>query len=405
MKHGNICGTIALGKNPTKTLAIGSHTDSVYNGGQYDGSVGVAVALQAAEELIKSGKVNGILKVAIYACEESSRFGNACVGSKYLNGNIKKEDFNSIVGQSKGDVTLKEAIDYSRALLKKQVPDIKEVEKIFDMVDYSLEVHTEQYDILDREYKKHKKDIIGIVNQIGSSLRIRYNVQGRADHTGSTPMNERSNASTAVSYIGNQIRKLAIKYEKQGLGRADQLELETPEHKRSFNQTPVKANADIDIRLIGDNTPDKALEDFEKIKKKAEKKTRTKIETTVISKGTPVKTNKKLNEKIAEVCKKEDISYMEMPSYPGQDTGYIPAKKKTMIFIPSIGGSHNKNEQTWPKYINPATRIFVAMAQELLKEKFKDKYAVKSEGKTGKGNKKDKNKEKIRLEKDNSMVI
>ena len=93
---------------------------------------------------------------------------------------------------------------------------------------------------------------------------------------------------------------------------------------------------------------------------------------------------------------------MEMPSYPGQDTGYVPAKKKTMIFIPSNNISHHPDEQTWPKYINPATRIFVAMAQELLKEKFKDKYAVKDEGKTKKQNKKDKN---IKLEKDNSMVI
>ena len=201
----------------------------------------------------------------------------------------------------------------------------------------------------------------------------------------------------------NVILQTKISPDKQG--RADQLEPETPGHKRSFNQIPALGNADVDIRLIGDNTPDKALEDFEKIKKKAEKITRTKIETTVISKGTPVKTNKKLNEKIAEVCEKEDICYMEMPSYPGQDTGYIPTKKKTMIFIPSNNISHNPAEQTWPKYINPATRIFVAMAQELLKEKFKDKYAVKSEGKTGKGNKKDKNKEKIKLEKDNSMVI
>ena len=35
----NICGTISLGDNPRKTLVIGSHTDSVYNGGQYDGPV------------------------------------------------------------------------------------------------------------------------------------------------------------------------------------------------------------------------------------------------------------------------------------------------------------------------------------------------------------------------------
>ena len=38
-KAGNICGSISLGDNPKKTLAIGSHTDSVYDGGQYDGPV------------------------------------------------------------------------------------------------------------------------------------------------------------------------------------------------------------------------------------------------------------------------------------------------------------------------------------------------------------------------------
>lgn len=52
-KAGNICGTIALGENPTKTIAIGSHTDSVYNGGQYDGPVGVISALQTAEKIIE----------------------------------------------------------------------------------------------------------------------------------------------------------------------------------------------------------------------------------------------------------------------------------------------------------------------------------------------------------------
>ena len=35
-----------------------------------------------------------------------------------------------------------------------------------------------------------------------------------------------------------------------------------------------------------------------------------------------------------------------MASYPGQDTGYIPARKKTMIFIPSTEGSHNPKEST-----------------------------------------------------------
>lgn len=63
-----------------------------------------------------------------------------------------------------------------------------------------------------------------------------------------------------------------------------------------------------------------------------------------------------------------------MPSYAGQDTGYVPAKQKTMIFIPSKGGSHNPKESTKRKFIETATKVLTGTAQELLKEKFKDSY-------------------------------
>ena len=48
---GNICGTMKLGNGNGRALAIGSHTDSVYNGGQYDGQVGVIKGLANAEKL------------------------------------------------------------------------------------------------------------------------------------------------------------------------------------------------------------------------------------------------------------------------------------------------------------------------------------------------------------------
>ena len=84
-KIGNICGKLEFGPNPSeKTIAIGSHTDSVYNGGQYDGPLGVVNGLMVADKLKQSKDFNGTLLVCIYQCEESSRFGNACLGSKYL---------------------------------------------------------------------------------------------------------------------------------------------------------------------------------------------------------------------------------------------------------------------------------------------------------------------------------
>ena len=379
-KAGNICGTISVGNHPQKTIAIGSHTDSVYNGGQYDGPVGVVVGLQVAENLIKSKKCTGIIKVPIYACEESSRFGNACLGSKYLKGTITSEDFSSILDQNalkKGQtITLQEAIDFANSYLKEHVDGIQEVDKIFDSVDYSLEAHIEQYDILKKAYKKNKQDTIGIINSIGSAVRIKYDVDGQANHTGSTPMKKRKNAVDATAFIGKKVRKLGKRYEKQGLGRASQVEINTPGHNGSFNQIPNQANGLIDFRLLGENTPEAVLEDFENIRKQVEAKTKTKITSTVVSQGTPVITSHFLNQKLNQICNQKGIQSIEMPSYPGQDTGYVPATEKTMVFIPSTGGSHNPDEHTKKKFIKPATTLFTQLSKELLMERFRDAQKV-----------------------------
>lgn len=379
-KAGNICGTIKIGKNPKKTLVIGSHTDSVYDGGQYDGPVGVIVGLHTVEQLLNSNHINGIFKVAIYACEESSRFGNACIGSKFLNGNIVEEDFNNILDQKElkvgKKVTLKEAIQYAKSYIKENVEGIKEVEKIFDETDYALEAHIEQYETLQKQHKKQKQDLIGIVNSIGSALRVKYNVLGEAGHTGSTPMRKRKNAVDATAIIGKKVRKIGKIYEEKGLGRASQVEINTIGHGGSFNQIPNQAEGLIDFRLLGENTPEQVLEKFKKVTEKTAKKTKTKIATTVISKGNPIITSTTLNSNIASVCNKNNIQYLEMPSWAGQDTGYVPAKEKTMIFVPSKGGSHNPKETTKKEYIELASKIFTEVSQELLQERFKDRHVV-----------------------------
>lgn len=388
-KVGNICGSISIGNNPEKILVIGSHTDSVYDGGQYDGPVGVITGLQTVEELLRSKKINGTVKVAIYSCEESSRFGNACLGSKYLNGNISEDHFDEIKDQKKlanGEtVTLRDAIEYERNYLRENVEGIQEVEKIFsgDEVDYSLESHIEQYQTLNKQYKKsEKKDTIGIITSIGSAVRIKYDVQGKSGHTGSTPMKKRKNAVDATAFIGKKVRKLGKKYEEQGLGRASQVEINTIGHNGSFNQIPEFAQGLIDFRLLGENTPDKVLEDFDKIVQKVQEKTKTKVTSTVVSKGIPVKTSQDLNATIADTCKQKQISYIEMPSYAGQDTGYVPAKEKTMIFIPSTGGSHNPKESTKKEFIETATSVLVGTAQKLLLERWKDtqKFEIEQSG-------------------------
>ena len=259
------------------------------------------------------------------------------------------------------------------------MPEIKEVDKIFDEVDYSLEAHIEQYETLHKQSKKQKQDVIGIVNSIGSAVRVKYDVYGESGHTGSTPMKKRKNAVDATAFIGKKVRKLGKIYEKEGLGRASQVEINTINHGGSFNQLSSQAQGLIDFRILGESTPEKVLEKFEKITKKTAKKTKTKIETTVVSKGNPIITSKKLNNSISNICNQNGIKFIEMPSWAGQDTGYIPAKNKTMIFIPSTGGSHNPKESTKRRYIELASNIFANVTKELLTERFQDIKVTKLE--------------------------
>ncbi len=392
-KVGNICGSIKFGNGEGKTIVMGSHTDSVYDGGQYDGTVGVIAALKIVENLLRSGKkFNGCLKVPIYACEESSRFGNACIGSKYLNGNLTEEDFEKIKDQKKlkegKTVTLKEAIEFEKAYLREHTEGVQEVEKIFteDEIDDSFEAHIEQYNLLNKKYKQSgKKPTLGIVTGIGSAVRLKYSVEAEGGHTGSTPMKKRSNAVDGASYIAKKIRKLGKSYEEEGLGRASQVELNTKDHHGSFNQLAKTAEGLIDVRLLGDNTPEKVLEDFKKIVQKAERKTKTKITTQTVSMGTPVKTDPKLNEEIASSCKKKGIQYHLMPSYAGHDTGYVPAKRKTLLFCPSTGGSHNCKESTKRKFIELACDVLTDVVENLLLEKWKNtiSQAANDPGKGG----------------------
>lgn len=342
---------------------------------------GVIVALQTVENLIRSKRCNGIIKVPIYACEESSRFGVSCIGSKFLNGNLTENDFDNIVDQKDKKTTLKSAIEYARSYLLEHVEDVQEVDKIFDKVDYSLEAHIEQYDLLTQKSKKlllFEQDIIGIITTIGSAVRVKYEVQGQSSHTGSTPMNKRKNAVDATSFIGCDLIKLGKKYERKNLGRVSQVEINTPDHKGSFNQLSSNANGLIDFRLLGDNKPEDVLKAFGRITRKAGRKTKTKITTNIVSTGTPVKTSSSLNSIIANICERLNIKYLFMPSYPGQDSGPVPAIDKAMIFMPSTGGSHNPKENTKPRNIETATRVLTNLSENLLLENIRDRIVVPS---------------------------
>ncbi len=175
-KIGNICGTFAGKTRPDKSIICGSHTDSVDNGGQFDGPLGVFAALKTAEKIAQSGKQNDVnYKAVIYACEESTRFeGKACLGSKYLRGDAL--DFDTI--QSRDGLSLREIVEnykkeLDEALEKAGCDPLVEVDKVVtqDEIVTALEGHIEQSD----ELRKSGKNI-GICTSISAPYRLKADI-------------------------------------------------------------------------------------------------------------------------------------------------------------------------------------------------------------------------------------
>lgn len=179
---GNICGTLK-GNKSQGTLLVGSHTDSVANGGQFDGPVGVYMALKSAEDFKNNHSKNqyGDLKTIIYASEESTRFKVACLGSYYLSGKLSMSQIEKLrdsQGNSFSDV-IADFKDYIFSHLAEYGIDLNNIElkdKVVsqDEIKEAIESHIEQAETL------FDSDVsIGGIDSIGKPLRGIIKVSGK----------------------------------------------------------------------------------------------------------------------------------------------------------------------------------------------------------------------------------
>ncbi len=176
-KAGNICGTLPGKVRTDKSIVLLSHTDSVDNGGQFDGPLGVFSGLKTAETMIQNNTQNNVnLKVIICACEESYRFdGKACIGSKYLRGdNLDFDKTISRDGLSLQEIVTKYKADLFETVEKAGLKPLKEVDKVLDSnneIITAMEGHIEQADTL----HDHNNNI-GICTSITAPYRLKADI-------------------------------------------------------------------------------------------------------------------------------------------------------------------------------------------------------------------------------------
>ncbi|MDP6087201.1 MAG: hydantoinase/carbamoylase family amidase, partial [Nitrospinota bacterium] len=174
---GNLFGRVE-GKNPALSpLWVGSHIDTVPAGGKFDGSVGVAAALEVVRVLREDPEPpDRPVEAVVFVSEESSRFGLATIGSGVVAGVLRPEEFLDLRdadGRRLVDLLACQGFDAETIASARIGPD--DVRAFF-------EVHIEQGRVLEAEGMS-----IGIATAIANSTRLRVTFLGRADHSGATP--------------------------------------------------------------------------------------------------------------------------------------------------------------------------------------------------------------------------
>jgi beta-ureidopropionase / N-carbamoyl-L-amino-acid hydrolase len=180
---GNLVGRLPGKGRGLGALVAGSHSDTVPAGGRFDGVLGLLAALEAAQS-IREQQVPLLhpLEVVDFLAEEPSDFGLSCIGSRSWAGVLAESD---LARRLPSDVTLSSAIDSVGGAADRLDRPIRH----HDSVAAYVELHIEQGLVL-----AERNAAIGIVTAIVGIRRYEVTVEGRADHSGTTPMSLRRDA-------------------------------------------------------------------------------------------------------------------------------------------------------------------------------------------------------------------
>ena len=171
-------------------VVTGSHFDAVLDGGAFDGPLGIVSAFAAIDELRSRGfSPNKPLGIAAFVAEEGSRFGRACLGSRLAVGAASWEEVKDLSDQD--GVLLKDVCEGSTSDLLRGVSAF-------------VELHIEQGRAL-----VDLDEAVGIGSSIWPHGRYRFEFKGRADHAGTTRMEDRADPMVAFSLTAVAANKQA----------------------------------------------------------------------------------------------------------------------------------------------------------------------------------------------------
>ncbi|MDB5473524.1 MAG: Zn-dependent hydrolase [Devosia sp.] len=327
---GNLIGTITGQRPELGTIMLGSHSDTVPDGGRFDGIAGVVAALEVVRALREQEiRLDHTLELVDFVAEEVSIFGVSCIGSRGMSGTRPAE----WLTRASDGLTLEQAI--------LGVGGDPRCEGRRDDILAFLELHIEQGPVL----QDHKLDV-GVVTAIAGITRIEILVEGRADHAGTTPMGLRKDALTTAAWIALGVEELA-----KALASGDEHFAATVGEfemlPNAANVVPARVRMLIDARAELRQDMERFIDELGKGVAAIGEKTGVSIsEPRIVSDNPPTPLDADLLGALDGACEAAGARHRRMASGAGHDTAWMARiTKAAMIFVPCKDGrSHTPDE-------------------------------------------------------------
>lgn len=340
---GNLSGILRSQNTHAKTLLIGSHLDTVPNGGKYNGTVGVLAGLECLRSIKEAGiQLPFHLEVINFTDDEGC--WQSFFGSMGLIGTLDETHINDVRQDNGGfRAALSRAGIYPHRfrLARRDTATIAAY----------VELHIEQGDRLYRDNID-----IGVVTGIVGRTTCNFTFYGEATHAATTRRERRRDALHGAAIFITRMYALVEEF-PNGIFNCGNVVVKPG----AFNVIPAQASLRVECRHEDEAVLKEMEQRLNKLAETCAEEGNLTLQTEVLLHRPVAKMDNQIIQVIEQACHTMHYSYQRMVSLAGHDAQIIsPFVPAAMIFIPSVNGiSQTPDEYTEWEHIEKGTNILL----------------------------------------------
>src|SRR5436189_1925709 len=338
-----------------KTVIVGSHLDSVPNGGWLDGCLGVVAGLEALR--MHAGTTPPVtLRLVDWADEEGARFGRSLLGSAAAAGSLKVGEVREL--KDRQGTRLVDALAENGVKLDRMHDAHREL-KAIDARAY-LELHIEQGPVLESLGKP-----TGVVLGTFGVERNMIRFTGQAAHSGSTPIPMRRDAFLAAAQTALECREIATRHSKPGAGVVCTVGIVNVEPK-IVTAVPGVCEMSLDQRALDPGVLAAMLREARDASERIARENTVTVEWRGLWRINPRPFDPALLRLCEEAVREETGDAPRLPSGPLHDAAeMVPHMPVVMMFASSSNGlSHCKEEDTPGPHLEKTIRAYLRLVEK-----------------------------------------